>query len=56
MGTKTCPKCYMGAVGPLCHEHETAKKTESLGEALPREMTRVRDEVMPPYLEIGASG
>lgn len=24
----------------------------SLGEALPREMARVRDEVMPPYLEL----
>lgn len=25
---------------------------DSLGEALPREMARVRDEVMPPYLEL----
>lgn len=30
--------------------------TDTLGEALPREMARVRDEVMPPYLEIGAPG
>ena len=30
--------------------------TESLGEALPREMARVRDEVMPPYRDIGPSG
>ncbi len=30
--------------------------TETLGEALPREMARVRDEVMPAYREIGPSG
>lgn len=29
---------------------------DTLGDALPREMARVRDEVMPPYLEIGAAG
>lgn len=29
---------------------------ESLGEALPREMARVRDHVMPAYLEIGPPG
>jgi hypothetical protein len=29
---------------------------ESLGEALPREMARVRDEVMPAYQEIGPPG
>lgn len=28
----------------------------SLGEALPAEMTRVRDVVMPPYVEIGPAG
>lgn len=28
----------------------------SLGEALPTEMARVRDEVIPTYLEIGQSG
>lgn len=28
----------------------------SLGEALPLEMARVRDVVMPPYQEIGAPG
>lgn len=28
----------------------------SLGEALPQEMARVRDKVMPPYLEIGPVG
>ena len=27
-----------------------------LGEALPCEMTRVRDKVMPAYIEIGAPG
>lgn len=30
--------------------------TESLGEALPREVSRVRDEVLPVYLEIGPAG
>lgn len=29
---------------------------ETLGEALPREMARVRDQVMPAYIEIGTSG
>lgn len=29
---------------------------DTLGEALPREMARVRDEVMPAYLEIGPAG
>lgn len=28
----------------------------SLGEELPREMARVRDEVLPAYLEIGQAG
>jgi len=28
----------------------------SLGEALPKEMARVRDEVMPAYLSIGLPG
>jgi hypothetical protein len=28
----------------------------SLGEALPCEMARVRDQVMPAYLSVGASG
>jgi hypothetical protein len=30
--------------------------TTSLGEALPREMARVRDHVMPAYLAIGPVG
>ena len=29
---------------------------ETLGEALPREMARVRDELMPRYIEIGLPG
>lgn len=29
---------------------------DSLGEALPREMARVRDEVMPAYQSIGVEG
>ena len=28
----------------------------TLGEALPKEMARVRDEVMPAYIEIGRPG
>ena len=28
----------------------------TLGDELPKEMARVRDEVMPAYLEIGPSG
>lgn len=30
--------------------------TDSLGEALPREMARVRDTIMPAYQSIGTSG
>lgn len=30
--------------------------SETLGTALPAEMARVRDTVMPVYLEIGAAG
>ena len=30
--------------------------TDSIGEALPREMSRVRDEIMPAYQEIGPPG
>lgn len=30
--------------------------TDTLGDALPREMTRVRDRVMPAYIAIGAPG
>lgn len=30
--------------------------SETLGEALPREMARVRDDVMPAYESIGPSG
>jgi hypothetical protein len=29
-----------------------AKTTDTLGDALPREMTRVRDKVLPAYLSI----
>jgi hypothetical protein len=29
---------------------------ETLGEALPREMARVRDHVLPHYVEIGPAG
>ena len=30
--------------------------SESLGEALPKEMARVRDQLMPAYAEIGPAG
>jgi hypothetical protein len=30
--------------------------TDTLGDALPREMARVRDHVLPAYLEIGPVG
>jgi hypothetical protein len=30
--------------------------TDTLGDALPREMARVRDEVLPAYLECGPGG
>ncbi len=30
--------------------------TETLGDALPREMARVRDEVLPAYLAVGLPG
>jgi hypothetical protein len=33
-----------------------AHRTDTLGDALPREMARIRDEVMPAYLEIGPPG
>ena len=29
---------------------------DTLGEALPREIARVRDEVLPCYLEVGPAG
>lgn len=31
-------------------------RSETLADALPREMARVRDEVMPAYLSIGPAG
>lgn len=35
---------------------DEAKPVDTLGDALPREMARVRDKVMPAYLEIGPEG
>ncbi|HEX5242562.1 MAG TPA: hypothetical protein VFW23_04805 [Tepidisphaeraceae bacterium] len=32
------------------------KPVESLGDALPREISRVRDHVLPAYLAIGPAG
>lgn len=37
-------------------EHSPKETDLTLGEALPREMARVRDEVMPAYIEIGPAG
>lgn len=34
----------------------TEEEHDSLGTALPAEMARVRDEVIPMYVEIGAPG
>lgn len=34
----------------------TPEKTKSLGTELPKEMARVRDVVMPSYIEIGPPG
>ena len=31
-------------------------QVDTLGDALPREMARVRDRVMPAYVEIGTAG
>lgn len=33
-----------------------AEKADTLGDALPREVARVRDEVMPAYIAIGGPG
>lgn len=33
-----------------------SEEPQSIGEALPAEMARVRDKVMPAYVEIGPSG
>lgn len=33
-----------------------SEKVDTLGEALPREMARVRDVVMPAYQSIGTAG
>lgn len=33
-----------------------ANKVDTLGEALPREMARVRDELMPRHIAIGPPG
>lgn len=34
----------------------SSERANTLGDALPREMTRVRDQVMPAYQAIGPSG
>ena len=34
----------------------SSETRDSLGTALPREMARVRDEIIPMYLEIGPCG
>lgn len=35
---------------------EERKTPDTLGDALPREMTRVRDVIIPEYIEIGPPG
>ena len=32
------------------------REVDTLGDALPREIARVRDEVLPAYIEIGPAG
>lgn len=32
------------------------EEIKTLGDALPKEMARIRDEVMPAYVEIGPAG
>lgn len=34
----------------------TQKEIETLGDALPKEMARVRDQVLPAYIEVGPPG
>lgn len=34
----------------------TEESIETLGDALPKEMARVRDQVLPQYIAIGAPG
>lgn len=36
--------------------NQVSEDSKTLGEALPAEMARVRDRVMPAYLEIGDAG
>lgn len=37
-------------------DKKDSDKIDTLGDALPREMKRVRDEVMPAYIQIGPPG
>jgi hypothetical protein len=38
------------------HTEDEAKTSETLGDALPKEMARIRDVVMPVYRDIGPVG
>ena len=40
----------------MTDQEENRTKALSLGEALPLEIARVRDVIMPPYLAIGVAG
>ena len=40
----------------IVSEELMAEAVDTLGDALPREMARVRDEVLPAYLDIGPAG
>lgn len=36
--------------------HEATGQNETLGTALPKEMARVRDDILPIYVSLGVSG
>lgn len=46
----------MRAVRGMSGREGDGMSNDSLGTALPAEMARVRDEVLPAYLEIGQAG
>lgn len=53
----TCPQCKAEVLTENLAAHRcVSKETLTLADALPREMARVRDELLPMYLEIGPPG
>lgn len=41
---------------PAAVDNKEGRVNQSLGEALPAEIARIRDVVIPAYLEIGSAG